>query len=91
MPWLARAAGVAEIWFPGSRGAEALAALLFDDVNFTARRPGDPAGAQRLVGFIKVALKAGESKSVTVPIDPLYLPALTSRGIVGSNHPEFIP
>ena len=175
MPWLARAAGVVEIWFPGSRGAEALTALLFDDVNFTAKlpvtfpasesqlpmraiagpsrspvpgaptdrsfdvnypekdlvgykwydaknltplfpfgfglsytdfaysdltvnadevsftlrnagardgaeiaqvyatRPGDPAGVRRLVGFIKLALKAGESKSVTVPIDPLYL------------------
>ena len=175
MPWLARAAGVVEIWFPGSRGAEALTALLFDDVNFTAklpvtfpasgdqlpvraiagpsqspvpgaptnrsfdvnypekdlvgykwydaknltplfpfgfglsytdfaysglevhadevsftlrnagtrdgseiaqvyaRRPGDPAGVRRLVGFTKLALKAGESKSVTVPIDPLYL------------------
>jgi beta-glucosidase len=38
-----------------------------------ARRPGDPAGMQRLVGFTKQALEAGESKSVTVPIDPLYL------------------
>jgi beta-glucosidase len=175
MPWLARVAGVVEIWFPGSRGAEALSALLFDDVNFTAKlpvtfpasedqlpvrriagpsrspvpgaptgqsfdvkypekdlvgykwydarkltplfpfgfglsytdfaysdltveadqvsftlrnagtrdgaeiaqvyatRPGDPAGVRRLVGFTKLALKAGESKSVTVPIDPLYL------------------
>jgi beta-glucosidase len=175
MPWLARVAGVVEIWFPGSRGAEALTALLFDDVNFTAklpvtfpagedqlpvraiagpsqspvpgaptsqsfnvnypekdmvgykwydaknltplfpfgfglsytdfaytslkvdadqvsftlrnagtrdgaeivqvyaRRPGDPAGVRRLVGFTKVALKVGESKSVSVPIDPLYL------------------
>ena len=175
MPWASRVAGVVEIWFPGSRGAEALAALLFDDVNFTAklpvtfpasesqlplraipgparspvpgapanqsfdvnypekdlvgykwydaknltplfpfgfglsytnfaysgltvapdqvsfslrnagardgaeiaqiyaRRPGDPAGVKRLVGFTKVALKAGESKAVTVPIDPLYL------------------
>ena len=27
----------------------------------------------RLVGWRKVPLKAGESKSVTVPIDPLYL------------------
>ena len=175
MPWLARVAGVVEIWFPGSRGAEALAALLFDDVNFTAKlpvtfpagenqlpmraipgprqspvpgaptsqsfdvnypekdlvgykwydakkltplfpfgfglsytnftysdltvaadqvsftlrnagtrdgaeiaqvyatRPGDPAGVRRLVAFTKLALKAGESKAVTVPIDPLYL------------------
>jgi len=167
MPWAGRVAGVVEIWFPGSRGAEALTALLFDDVNFTAklpvtfpagedqlplrtipsaptgqsfdvnypekdlvgykwydaknltplfpfgfglsytdfaysglqvatgqvsftlrnagtrdgaeiaqvyaRRPGDPAGVRRLVGFTKLALKAGESKSVTVPIDPLYL------------------
>ncbi len=175
MPWLPRVAGVVEMWFPGSRGAEALTALVFDDVNFTAklpvtfpasesqlpmraiagprqspvpgaasnqsfdvrypekdlagykwydaknltplfpfgfglsytnfaysglsvtadqvsftlrnagtrdgaeiaqiyaRRPGDPAGVRRLAGFTKVALKAGESKQVTVPIDPLYL------------------
>jgi beta-glucosidase len=165
MPWVAQAAGVVEMWFPGSRGAEALAALLFDDVNFTAKlpitfpasedqlpvrtiagggrsfdvnypqkdlvgykwydaknlaplfpfgfglsytnfsysgltadkdqasftlrnagtrdgaeiaqvyaaRPGDPAGVRRLVGFTKVVLKAGESKSVNVPLDPLYL------------------
>jgi beta-glucosidase len=175
MPWLARAASVVEIWFPGSRGAEALAALLFDDVNFTAKlpvtfpagedqlpvrviagprqspvpgtptnqsfdvsypekdlvgykwydakkltplfpfgfglsytqfaysgltatadqvnftlrnvgthdgaevaevyatRPSDPAGVRRLVGFTKQTLKVGESKSVTIPIDPLYL------------------
>ena len=175
MPWLARVASVVEMWFPGSRGAEALTALLFDDVNFTAKlpvtfpanenqlpvrtiagpsrspvpgaptnqsfdvaypekdlvgykwydaknltplfpfgfglsythfaysdlkadadqvsftlrnagtrdgaeiaqvyatRPGDPSGVRRLVGFTKLALKAGESKSVTVPIDPLYL------------------
>jgi hypothetical protein len=67
MRWLARAAGVAEIWFPGSRGAEARAALLFDDVNFTAKRPGDPAGAQRLVGFIKVALKAARANPSPCP------------------------
>ena len=38
-----------------------------------ARRPGDPAGVKRLVGFTKLALKAGESKSVSVPMEPLYL------------------
>ena len=60
MPWLSRVAGVVEIWFPGSRGAEALTALLFDDVNFTAKLPVTfPAGEEQL----PVRTIAGPSQS----------------------------
>jgi beta-glucosidase len=39
MPWIAKVAAVVEIWYPGARGAEATANLLFGDVNFTAKLP----------------------------------------------------
>ena len=39
MPWLANTAGVLEAWYPGARGAEALAAILFGDVNPSGKLP----------------------------------------------------
>ncbi len=39
MPWLDRARGVVEAWYPGSRGAEAIAAVLFGAVNPSGRLP----------------------------------------------------
>lgn len=39
MPWLNQVSGVVEAWYGGSKGAEALAALLFGDVNFSAKLP----------------------------------------------------
>ena len=39
MPWLASTAGVLEAWYPGARGAEALAAILFGDVNPSGKLP----------------------------------------------------
>ena len=56
-----------------------------------ARRPGDPTGVKRLVGFTKVALKAGESKAVTVPIDPLYLSSFDATQHRWIELPELIP
>lgn len=39
MPWVDKVAGVVEAWYAGTRGAEALANILFGDVNPTAKLP----------------------------------------------------
>jgi beta-glucosidase len=39
MPWLERTAGVIEAWYPGVRGATAIAAVLFGDANPSGRLP----------------------------------------------------
>jgi beta-glucosidase len=39
MPWAGSVQGIVEAWYPGIGGAEALANLLFGDVNFSAKLP----------------------------------------------------
>jgi beta-glucosidase len=39
MPWIGQVSAVLEVWFPGSRGAEATANVLFGDVNPSAKLP----------------------------------------------------
>jgi len=39
MPWLDKTAAVIEAWYPGARGAEAIAAILFGDANPSGRLP----------------------------------------------------
>ncbi|MFC4311889.1 beta-glucosidase [Steroidobacter flavus] len=39
MPWLARTAAVVQAWYPGARGGEAIAAVLFGDANPSGRLP----------------------------------------------------
>jgi beta-glucosidase len=39
MPWSEKVAGIAEIWYPGIGGAQALANILFGDVNPSGRLP----------------------------------------------------
>ncbi|HET7102182.1 MAG TPA: glycoside hydrolase family 3 C-terminal domain-containing protein, partial [Terriglobia bacterium] len=39
MPWANNVAGIVEAWYPGIGGAQALANLLFGNVNFTAKLP----------------------------------------------------
>lgn len=39
MPWIDQVSGVVEAWYGGSKGADALAALLFGKVNFSAKLP----------------------------------------------------
>jgi beta-glucosidase len=39
MPWIDNVSAVLESWFPGIRGAEAVAAILFGDVNPSAKLP----------------------------------------------------
>lgn len=39
MPWLANVGGVLEAWYPGQRGGEAIANILFGDVNPSGKLP----------------------------------------------------
>ncbi|HEV2464891.1 MAG TPA: glycoside hydrolase family 3 C-terminal domain-containing protein [Acidobacteriaceae bacterium] len=39
MPWADEVQGIVEAWYPGIGGAQALAKLLFGDVNFSAKLP----------------------------------------------------
>ena len=39
MPWADRVKGIVEMWYPGVGGAQALANLLFADVNFSGKLP----------------------------------------------------
>jgi len=39
MPWIHQVSGVLEAWYAGSRGATAVANILFGDVNPTAKLP----------------------------------------------------
>jgi beta-glucosidase len=39
MPWLSAVAGVLEAWYPGQRGGEAIANILFGDVNPSGKLP----------------------------------------------------
>jgi beta-glucosidase len=39
MPWLERTAAVMQAWYPGARGGDAIAAVLFGDVNPSGRLP----------------------------------------------------
>ncbi len=39
MPWLAKTAGVIEAWYPGAKGGESIAAVLFGDTNPSGRLP----------------------------------------------------
>jgi beta-glucosidase len=39
MPWVSQVSGVLEAWYAGSRGADAVANILFGDVNPTAKLP----------------------------------------------------
>jgi beta-glucosidase len=39
MPWLDKVAGVIEAWYPGARGGESIASVLFGDTNPSGRLP----------------------------------------------------
>jgi beta-glucosidase len=50
MPWLGEVAAVLEAWYPGTRGGEAIARILFGEVNPSGRLPiSFPAGVDQLV------------------------------------------
>jgi beta-glucosidase len=39
MPWVASVSGILEAWFPGIRGGEAIASILFGTVNPSGKLP----------------------------------------------------
>ena len=39
MPWIDQVSGVLEAWYPGTRGGQAIASILFGDVNPSAKLP----------------------------------------------------
>ena len=39
MPWIDKVSGVSEAWYAGSKGADAVANILFGDVNPSAKLP----------------------------------------------------
>ena len=41
MPWIDKVAAVVEAWYPGIRGSEAIANLLFGDVNPSGKASAD--------------------------------------------------
>ena len=45
MPWIGQASAAIEIWYPGIRGGEALANILFGDVNPSGKLPVSIAGS----------------------------------------------
>src|SRR5262249_41991119 len=47
MPWLAQARAVVEAWFPGSKGGEAIARVLFGEVDAQGRLPVSFPSAER--------------------------------------------
>ena len=56
MPWLAKVPAVIEAWYPGQRGGEALARLLFGDIDASGRLP---------ISFPRAASQLPRPKPVT--------------------------
>jgi beta-glucosidase len=65
MPWLEQTSAVLEAWYPGARAGDTVAQL------YLVSAAGAP--LRRLVGYARLSLAAGETKSATVEIDPRLL------------------
>ena len=80
MPWLANVRAVLEVWYPGERGGEAIARLLFGDVNPSGRLPITfPASEKQLprpsLDGWAAAIKAesGKPEDAVKPFDVEYV------------------
>jgi len=64
MPWLEKVSGVMEAWYAGSKGADAVANLLFGDVNPSAKLPMTFPRSEADVPHPQVAAPAPGAKGV---------------------------
>jgi beta-glucosidase len=72
MPWIQRVKGVVEMWYPGIGGAQALANILFGEVNPSGKLP---------VTFAK------DDAQLPHPVVPGIEPKATARGDNGRHRP----
>jgi beta-glucosidase len=77
MPWLGKVKGVLEAWYPGSKGGEAIAKVLFGEVDASGRLPITfPASLDQLprpkLPGAEVAVPEGSGPGKTPPFDVVY-------------------
>ena len=75
MPWLDKVEGVLEAWFPGAGGGEAIANVLFGNVNPSGKLPITFPASEASLPHPKIALPPGVS---TVPSDIIIDPKAES-------------
>ncbi|MBP1603178.1 MAG: Beta-glucosidase [Acidobacteria bacterium] len=80
MPWIDSVAAAIEIWYPGIRGAEALANILFGDVNPSAKLPATFAKSD---ADLPHPVIFGSAPRPTTP------PATPPAGAAGAPQPRF--
>ena len=75
MPWISKVSAVLEAWYPGIRGAEAIANLLFGDVNPSGRLPLTFARGEADLPHpvLKRQPKAAGARSTTAPGDSRFV------------------
>ncbi len=70
MPWIDRVNAVLEAWYPGTRGGEAIARILFGDVNPSAKLPVTFAKTEADLPHPKEMLQPAPRQGEEVPMFP---------------------
>jgi len=70
MPWIGQVSAVLEAWYPGQRGGEAIAGILFGDVNPTAKLPVTFARSEADLPHPKEQLQPSPRAGEEVPMFP---------------------
>ncbi len=68
MPWLANVSAVLEAWFPGQRGAEAIANILFGAVNPSGKLPVTFPASEADLPHPAIAAPSNPNSSVPFPV-----------------------
>jgi beta-glucosidase len=85
MPWIDSVGAAIEIWYPGIRGAEALANILFGDVNPSAKLPATFAKSD--ADLPHPVIFGSAQRPTTPPATPP--PAPPPAGAAGAPRPRF--